>query len=61
MAERAARVGAPGASRWAALAIPMAAVIRTVLRSLDLPEATERRGLEVATDELRKLSAEYDG
>jgi hypothetical protein len=38
----------------------MASLIRTVLRSLDLPEAVERRGLEVATDELRKLSAEYD-
>lgn len=38
----------------------MAALIRTVLRSLDLPDEIERRGLEVATDELRKLSAEYD-
>ena len=38
----------------------MAALIRTVLRSLDLPDEIERRGLEVATAELRKLSAEYD-
>jgi hypothetical protein len=35
----------------------IAALIRTVLSSLELPEAMELRGLEVATDELRKLGA----
>ena len=112
MAERAAHVGAPGATRWASLPIPnipdpaaarrasaeldaavrylhsahrlarhcerpdhlaemrreaereveaqgeaIAALIRTVLSSLEVPEAIELRGLEVATDELRKLGA----
>ncbi len=35
-------------------------VIRTVLGSPELPEAIERRGLEVAADELRKLAEAYD-
>ena len=38
----------------------MAALIRTVLRSLDLPDEIERRGLQVATEELRKLAERYD-
>lgn len=32
------------------------AVIRTVLRSLELPEATESHGLEVLSRELRRLA-----
>ncbi|HEX7399402.1 MAG TPA: hypothetical protein VF302_06500 [Candidatus Limnocylindrales bacterium] len=115
MAERAAHVGAPGATPWASLPIPdlpdpaagrrataeldaavrylhsahrlgrhcertdhiaeirreaereveaqadaMAALIRTVLRSLDLSDEIELRGLEVATEELRKLAERYD-
>jgi hypothetical protein len=38
----------------------MAALIRTVLAAMDLPEAVERRGLEVASDELRKLGEAWD-
>ncbi len=115
MAERAAHVGAPGATRWASLPIPdvpdpaavrrasaeleaavrylhnahrlgrycertdhlaemrrevdrefeaqaeaIAALIRTVLRSLDLPDAVEQRGLELAFDELCKLAEAYE-
>ena len=36
------------------------AVIRTMLAAMDLPEAVERRGLEVASDELRKLGEGWD-
>lgn len=115
MAERTARAGAPGATRWASLPIPelpdpaaerraaaeldaavrylhsahrlgrhcertdhlaemrreaereveaqadaLESVVRTVLRSLDLPEAVERHGLSVASDELRKLGEAWD-
>jgi hypothetical protein len=35
-------------------------VIRTMLAAMDLPEAIERRGLELAADELRKLAVAYD-
>jgi hypothetical protein len=35
----------------------IATLIRTVLRSLTLPPEVERRGLEVATEELRKLAS----
>lgn len=35
----------------------LAAVIRTVLACLDLPEETERRGLEILVRELRRLAA----
>ena len=35
-------------------------VVRTMLASMDLPEAVERHGLEVASDELRKLGEGWD-
>ena len=115
MAERAAHVGAPGATRWASLPIPnipdpaaarrasaeldaavrylhsahrlarhcerpdhlaemrreaereveaqteaLKAVFQTMFAAMNLPEAVERRGLEVASDELRKLGEAWD-
>jgi hypothetical protein len=36
------------------------AVVRTMLAAMDLPEAVERRGLEVASAELRKLGEAWD-
>lgn len=115
MAERTARVSAPGATPWSSLPIPelpdpaaahraaaeleaavrylhsvhrlgrhcerpdhlaemrreaereveaqadaLEAVIRTMLAAMDLPEAVERHGLEVAAAELRKLGEAWD-
>lgn len=115
MAERAAHVGAPGATPWPSLPIPelpdpaagrrasatleaavrylhsahrlarhcertdhlaemrreaerevesqanaLEAVVRTMLAAMDLPEAVELHGLEVAARELRKLAEGYD-
>jgi hypothetical protein len=115
MAERTARVGGSGATRWLSLQIPelpdpaaarrasaalkasvrylhnahrlarhcertdhlvemrreaerdveyqtdaLQAVVRTMFAAMDLPEAVEQRGLEVASDELRKLGEAYE-
>jgi len=36
------------------------AVFQTMFAAMDLPEAVKRRGLEVASDELRKLGEAWD-
>ena len=42
-------------------AVALERVVRTMLAAMDLPEAVERHGLEVAAEELRKLAAGDDG
>ena len=55
-----AEMRAEAARELEAHAVALEGVIRTMLAAMDLPEAVERHGLEVAAAELRKLGARED-